>query len=150
LPIGISHESFKDHAHVVERICHAEAFAAITPPTNTNSGLSLSARDPEFGFQRPRADQAMIELELRKRKDIRSAVSQYVDQTVSTGRRQDTAEFCTMIFVDDVDDAKDMLVDRVRNIIESLHDGNAIAYGISRKSFENYNRIGASAKPPAP
>lgn len=47
-------------------------------------------------------------------------------------------------FQKDEGKTKDILIRRTGDIISSLHDGNHIAYGIGRKTFDAYDKLGAA------
>jgi Fic family protein len=94
-------------------------------------------------------DRAMLELELRRRNDIYAAVTAYVKEAINQGEHPEVKLFVETIFSNDDDTIRKMLVDRVSDIIETLHEGNHVAYGVSRKSFDTYASIGQDPRPAA-
>jgi Fic family protein len=92
-------------------------------------------------------DQAALALELRRRTDIYRSVASYVRKAVESGASLDIADFAEREFADDEGETKDMLIERVTHIIESLHEGNHIAYGVSRRLFDAYTQIASPGTP---
>ena len=93
---------------------------------------------------------AVLDIEFRRRSDIFGCVKAYV---AAVGRRQPESidEFVRRRFPDDDEATQAMLADRVREIVESLNDGNHIAYGVSREEFALFEEASATfAALPAP
>ena len=86
-------------------------------------------------------DRAALELEFRRRTDIYGCVKAYVEKSVAEGRRVDLNSFAANSFREDAEDTRSKLIERVTEIVASLHEGNHIAYGISRKTFDAYSQF---------
>jgi hypothetical protein len=82
-----------------------------------------------------------VELEVRRRTDIHSCVQSYVEKSVSLGRRVDADTYAREYFRAEPQDLQSKLVERVGEIIAALNDANNIAYGISKKMFDDYQRL---------
>lgn len=93
---------------------------------------------------------AVLDIEFRRRNDIFDGVKAYV-LAVGSGEQPSLIEdFVRQRFPDDDQDTQALLIDRVREIVESLNDGNHIAYGISRQDFAAYEALAPVAAPPSP
>jgi DNA-binding transcriptional ArsR family regulator len=88
-------------------------------------------------------DRDETELEYKRRSDIYDAVKDYVAGSLEQGTRLPLHGFLAEKFQKDVGKTKDILIRRTGDIISSLHDGNHIAYGIGRKTFDAYDKLGA-------
>ena len=86
-------------------------------------------------------DRAALELEFRRRQDIYGCVKAYVEKSVAEGRSLDLNSFAAASFREDPEDARLKLIERVTEIVASLHEGNHIAYGISHKLFDAYSQL---------
>ena len=87
----------------------------------------------------------VLDIEFKRRNDIFEAVKAYVLAIGGGERPNSFDDFVRQRFPDDDQATQALLTDRIREIIESLNDGNHIAYGISRKGFAKYE----AAKPAA-
>jgi DNA-binding transcriptional ArsR family regulator len=103
---------------------------------------SASRYDAYVGRDRDEA-----ELEYKRRSDIYDAVKDYVARSLEQGTRVPLDGFLAEKFQKDEGKTKDILIRRTGDIILSLHDGNHIAYGIGRKTFDAYDRLGAVPTP---
>lgn len=65
----------------------------------------------------------------------------YVARSLSEGRRLEIDEYLNSVFAQEGADTKDALLKRGADIIESLNSGNNIAYGISRKEFDDFEAL---------
>ena len=81
---------------------------------------------------------AAVEIEFRRRKEIYAAVRDYVVEKGNGEWTGSAAEFAEKRFAVEDERTLALLVDRVVDIVESLGEGNHIAYGISRDDFEIY------------
>lgn len=92
----------------------------------------------------------VLDIEFKRRNDIFDAVKAYV-LAVGGGEEPSSIEdFVRERFPGDDQETQALLADRVREIVESLNDGNHIAYGISRHDFARYERSAPTASTPAP
>jgi hypothetical protein len=87
-------------------------------------------------------DRKETELEYKRRTDIYGAVLEYVTASVKGGVKADPEAYMSEKFENDEEGTKEILVRRASEIIASLHDGNSVAYGIGRKTFDEYSRLG--------
>jgi Fic family protein len=93
-------------------------------------------------------DRKEVEIEYRRRGDLYGAVKNYVLQSLEAGYRLDPAAHFAASFADDAEEIKEALVSRGIDIVENLHEGNNVAYGIKRKEFDEYTNLGpAETKP---
>ncbi len=86
-------------------------------------------------------DRTAIELELSRRADIYACVRAFVEKAVSDGHRGDPVAFANDFFRNDPDGVRPKLAERVAEIVAALHDGNHIAYGISKDLFDKYAKV---------
>jgi hypothetical protein len=92
----------------------------------------------------------VLDIEFRRRTDIFRTVKAYV-MAVGNGERPDSIEdFVSQHFPEDHQDVRVLLTDRVREIVDSLNDGNHIAYGVSRQEFAASEASAPAAAPPSP
>ncbi|MHC1949972.1 Fic family protein [Bradyrhizobium sp. UFLA06-06] len=91
-------------------------------------------------------DREEAELEFKRRTEIYEAVKQYVLKSIEQGARLDAQEFLSAQFEKDVGKTKQTLMRRTKDIVESLNEGNHVAYGIDRKTFDTYDKLGAARK----
>ena len=89
-------------------------------------------------------DRDETELEYKRRSDIYDAVKDYVARSLEQGTRMPLDGFLAEKFQKDEGKTKDILIRRTGDIISNLHDGNHIAYGIGRKTFDTYDKLGAA------
>jgi len=82
------------------------------------------------------------ELEYKRRSDIYGAVKEYVSRSVNDGAKISLDDFLEERFPDDAGETKQILLRRTGDIISSLHEGNHVAYGIGRKTFDAYAKLG--------
>lgn len=64
----------------------------------------------------------------------------YVEKSVNDGCRADLDAFAYECFHEDPESVRSKLIERVTEIVAALQEGNHIAYGISRKTFDAYSR----------
>lgn len=83
-------------------------------------------------------DRSAMELEFKHRKEIYGCVQAYVEKSVADGRYANLDEFTGNYFQTDSADLRSKLGERVKEIIAALQEGNHIAYGISKKTFDSY------------
>lgn len=86
-------------------------------------------------------DRATVELEFRRRDDIYGCVKAYIEKSVDGGHRLNPDAFTHKFFHADSEPARSQLVGQATQIIAALQEGNHIAYGISRKTFDLYMRL---------
>lgn len=87
----------------------------------------------------------VLDIEFKRRNDIFEAVKAYV-LAVGAGKQPNLFEdFARGRFPNDDQDTLALLADRIREIVESLNDGNHIAYGISREDFAKYETLNPTA-----
>jgi len=89
----------------------------------------------------------VVEIEFRRRNDIFDCVRAFV---VSVGRGEAPGtpeEFALAHFNDDDAETRNLLAGRIAEIVESLSDGNHIAYGIPRDEFRAYEEHLAATNP---
>lgn len=86
-------------------------------------------------------DREQTELEYKRRADVYGAVREYVVQSIDAGAKPSVDDFLADKFSKDESKTKDMLIRRTGDIIVTLHEGNHIAYGISRKMFDAYDKL---------
>jgi Fic family protein len=102
---------------------------------------SASRYDAYVGRER-----SAVDLEVRRRTDIHACVKSYVEKSVGQGRRADTDTYAREYFRAEPQDLQSKLVERVAEIIAALNDANHIAYGISKKMFDDYQQLPAPRK----
>jgi hypothetical protein len=95
-------------------------------------------------------DKAAVELEFRRRTDIYGCVQAFVKQSTDGGARSNVADFASAWFKGDEADLREQLAQRVVEIVDALSEGNHIAYGIPRKDFDAYAKLGEHSDAPAP
>lgn len=110
----------------------AEAFA---------EGYAASANRYDAYVGRDREE---MELEYKRRSDIYDAVKEYVRRSVEEGVKLLVDEFLADKFQQDEGRTKDILIRRTGDIVSSLHEGNHVAYGVGRKMFDTYDKLGAA------
>ncbi|MFB9262235.1 Fic family protein [Bradyrhizobium erythrophlei] len=94
--------------------------------------------------------QAVLDIEFRRRNDIFNSVKAYV-LAIGNGEQPSSIEdFVRQRFPNDDQETQALLVEMVREIVESLNDGNHIAYGISRQDFAQYEASARAAAPLTP
>lgn len=81
---------------------------------------------------------AVLDIEFRRRADIFGAVRDYVVARIDGDYSATAEEFAMERFVQDNEETRRMLADRVNEIVEALTEGNHIAYGITRDQFAAY------------
>ena len=81
------------------------------------------------------------ELEIRHRADIQTCVKSYVQKSLTLGRRFGTEVHVRECFWAELRERQAQLVERVDEIVAALNDANHIAYGISRQTFLEYEKL---------
>lgn len=99
-------------------------------------------------------DKRSVELEFRRRADIYGLVKSYVETSVATEMRTTPREYAAEALARDhpSDDTatRDALADRVAEIVDALHAGSHVAYGVSRKLFDAFAELPAPSTGPTP
>lgn len=93
---------------------------------------------------------AVLDIEFRRRNDIFDSVKAYVLAGGNGEQPASIDDFVSQRFPKDDADTVALLVGRVREIVESLNDGNHIAYGVSRQEFAQYEASVVASASPAP
>lgn len=90
----------------------------------------------------------ILDIELKRRADIFSCTRDYVRE-VAEGKIAANADvYARERFKEEPDATRDLIVDRVVEVVDSLEEGNHIAYGISRDCFAAYqSALADSARP---
>jgi hypothetical protein len=67
-------------------------------------------------------------------------VKEYVRKSVEQGTRLSLDDFLSEKFQQDEGRTKEILIRRTGDIVSSLHEGNHVAYGVGRKTFDTYDK----------
>lgn len=107
-------------------------------------GYVRSAARYDAYTERPRE---VVEIEFRRRRDLQACVRNYLASVVRDPETESAVEFARGFFADDDESTREVLVERIAEIVEALDEGNHIAYGISRGEFADYKTamVGRSA-----
>ncbi len=98
-------------------------------------GYIKSAARYDAYVERPKAT---VDLEFRRRRDLYACVKKYVQEVGAGNTVLSPAEFAEAEFDQDAAEIRQQLAELVTSIVESLGEGNHIAYGISRDEFSAY------------
>ncbi len=80
----------------------------------------------------------VVQIEFRRRNDIRQCVRDYVAAITDGAIGKDAAAFAGVRFADEDKTVRRLLIILSSQIVDALAEGNHIAYGISRKEFADY------------
>lgn len=76
--------------------------------------------------------------ELRHYRELKQCIAGYVQSVAGGEHTRDPAAFARAYFADLTPDAREWLAERAAEIVGSLHEGNSIAWGVSRDLWERY------------
>ena len=68
-----------------------------------------------------------------------------MEQALHEGSLGDPRQTALEFFKADPEETRSKLADRVSDIVKALHEGNHIAYGIPRKTFDEYEKLPVGA-----
>lgn len=88
-------------------------------------------------------DREEMELEYKRRSDIYDSVKEYVRKSVEEGVKLVVDEFLADKFPTGRRQ-DNILIRRTDDIMSNLHEGNHVAYGVGRKMFDTYDKLGAA------
>jgi Fic family protein len=99
-------------------------------------GYIRSAARYDAYSERPKE---VVEIEFRRRDDIQRCIQAYVAGVIGDTTSDVPADFAAEHFAEEGEErTRNLLVDRVTEIVEALDEGNHIAYGLSRATFAGY------------
>jgi len=83
----------------------------------------------------------IVEIEFKRRNDIYQCVRDYVAAFTDRVVEKGVEDFAEVRFADENETVRRLLVGRISEITNSLAEGNHIAYGISRRAFDDYKAV---------
>lgn len=86
-------------------------------------------------------DKTDIEFEYRYRQLLYDGVRIYVEKCVKDQKWIDANEFVTACFIHQPTTIRETMIKKTVEIIDGLHEGNHIAYGISKENFYAYQKL---------